>query len=171
MLLISIAFFCFYTMREKRKYIEILSKLQRYCKYQERCEYDLEKKLNSLKVIGKMKESIIHELYENKYFDNKRFADEYVIGKFRNNKWGKIKIRYNLKSKSIDKKIVDESLNKISQEEYISVFCKIAKREWIKRLKLDSKSRTRRFYNTLQSKGWEYDLIKDFLSGMKKNKI
>ena len=37
-------------MEEEKKYNEILSKLERYCKYQERCKSDVENKLNKLEV-------------------------------------------------------------------------------------------------------------------------
>ena len=158
-------------MKEKEIYNELLSKLKRYCKYQERCKSDVESKLSGLDAPDKIKELIIHELSEKEFFNNKRFSNEYAVGKFRNNNWGKIKIRYNLKLKSIEKNIVDEVLNKIPEDEYLSAFKKIAHKHWIDGSKLDLIPRKRRFLRTLQSKGWEFDLINEFLSEIRKNKI
>ena len=149
-------------MKEK-KINEILSKVERYCRYQERCKSEVEKKLVDLDVTEKMKKSILYELSKKKYFDNKRFSYEYAIGKFRNNKWGKIKISYNLKCKSIEKSIIDKTLKKIPENEYNSVFNKMAKIEWVKRSKLDLSSRKRGFVNVLKSRGWEFHLINNFL--------
>ena len=158
-------------MKEKEIYTEILVKLKRYCKYQERCKSDIENKLNKLDVTEKIKESIIHELSQKNYFDNKRFSYEYAFGKLRNNNWGKIKIRYNLMGKFIEKNIIDETLKNIPQDEYTSTFNKMANKEWIHKSKLNLTSRKRRFYKTVQSRGWEFDLINKFLSEIKKNKL
>jgi len=155
----------------KEKYNKILNRVKRYCEYQERCKSDLEDKLNRFEVSDKMKGLIIHELSEKEYFNNKRFSYEYAVGKFKNNNWGKIKIRYNLKLKSIEKNIIDEALKKIPEDEYLSAFKKIAHKHWIDGSKLDLIPRKRRFLRTLKSKGWEFDLINEFLSEIRKNKI
>ena len=156
-------------MKEK-KIAEILSKVERYCRYQERCKSEVEKKLVDLDVTEKIKKSILYELSKKKYFDNKRFSYEYAIGKFRNNKWGKIKISYNLKCKSIEKSIIDKALKKIPENEYTSVFNKMAKKEWLNRSKLELSPRRRGFINALKSKGWEFHLINNFLLETTKNR-
>ena len=156
--------FLFLKMEAKEKYNEILIRLKRYCKYQERCKSEIEVKLNSLEIPDKMKKSIIHELSVKDFFNNKRFSNEYVVGKFRNKNWGKIKIKYNLKCKFIEKNIIDEAIKKIPEDEYISTFYKMADKEWKNRTNLDLITRKRRFYKTLQSRGWEFDLINRFMS-------
>ena len=162
--------FFFIVMKGEEIITEILIKLERYCKYQERCRHDIEKKLNKFEITEKTKEEIICALYEKNYFDNKRFSHAYAIGKFRNNSWGRIKIKYNLRSKFIEKKIIEEALKKIPKDEYISTFYKMANKEWMSRSKLDLNTRKRRFYKTLQGRGWEFDLINNFLSEIIKNK-
>ena len=154
--------FLFINMKEEKKINEILSKVERYCRYQERCKSEVEKKLVDLEATEKMKKSILYKLSQKKYFDDKRFSYEYAIGKFRNNNWGRNKIRYNLKCKLIEKKVINEALKKIPEDEYISAFNKMANKEWSNRLKLDSTTRKRRFYKTLQGRGWEYHLINKF---------
>ena len=156
-------------MKEEKKITEILSKVERYCRYQERCKSEVEKKLFDLEVTEKMKKSILYELAKKKYYDNNRFSYEYAIGKFRNNKWGKIKISYHLKCKSIEKSIIDKALKKIPENEYTSVFNKMAKKEWLNRSKLELSSRRRAFINALKSKGWEFHLINNFLLEATKN--
>ena len=167
--MIGVAFF-FCKMKEKEIYNELLTKLKRYCKYQERCKSDVESKLSGLDAPDKIKELIINELSEKEFFNNKRFSSEYVVGKFRNNNWGKIKIRFNLKCKRIEKETIDEALKKIPEDEYSSTFNEMAKKEWIKRKNLNLSTRRRRFSNTLQSRGWEFYLIKDFIAKQNKNK-
>ena len=108
--------FLFINMKKDKKNTEILSKLERYCRYQERCKSEVEKKLVDLGVTEKIKKSILYELSKKKYFDNNRFSYEFAIGKFRNNKWGKFKISYHLKCKSIEKSIIDKALRKAEKE-------------------------------------------------------
>ena len=151
------------SMKEKEKFGEFLRKVERYCEYQERCKSDIISKMVSLGVPEKMKELILYQLYERKYYDDNRFSKEYAIGKLRNNSWGKIKIRYNLKCKSIEKKIINYALKKIPEKEYTSIFYKIAKKEWESRSKLDLNSRKKGFCRALQGKGWEFDLINKYL--------
>ena len=155
--------FLFINMKEEKKINEILSKVKRFCRYQERCKSEVEKKLVDLEVTERMKKSILYKLSQKKYFDDKRFSYEYSIGKFRNNNWGRNKIRYNLKCKLIEKKVIDEALKKIPEDEYISTFNKMANKEWSSRSKLDSTTRRRRFYKTLQGRGWEFFLINNYL--------
>ena len=162
--------FLFIKMKEEKKITEILSKVERYCRYQERCKSEVEKKLVDLGVTEKMKKSILYELSEKKYFDNNRFSYEYAIGKFRNNKWGKFKISYHLECKSIEKTIIDKAIKKIPENEYTSVFNKMAKKEWLNRSKLELNSRRRGFINALKSKGWEFHLINKFLLETTKNR-
>jgi len=158
-------------MKEKEKFGEFLRKVERYCEYQERCKSDIISKMVSLGVPEKMKELILYQLYERKYYDDNRFSKEYAIGKLRNNSWGKIKIRYNLKCKSIEKKIINYALKKIPEKEYTSIFYKIAKKEWESRSKLDLNSRKKRFCRALQGKGWEFDLINKYLLETTKNRL
>ena len=40
----------------------------------------------------------------------------------------------------------------------------MADKEWKNRTNLDLITRKRRFYKTLQSRGWEFDLINRFMS-------
>ena len=47
-----------------------------------------------------------------------RFARAYVSGKFRNNKWGKHKIRQHLIFKGIDKAKIETALNGIDADDY-----------------------------------------------------
>ena len=73
--------------------------------------------------------------------------------------------------KSIEKSVIDKALKKIPEDEYLSAFNKIAKKHWINGSQLDLIPRIKRFSRTLQSKGWEFDLINEFLTKIRKNKF
>ena len=61
---------------------------------------------------------MIKVLVDENYVDNTRYAAAFVADKFRFNKWGRIKIRYELLRKKIDKLVVEEALAGIDEVEY-----------------------------------------------------
>ena len=61
---------------------EALSKLQKYCAYQDRCHKEVEHKLKQMRMIPEAIEIIIVALIEDNYLNEERFAKAYVRGKF-----------------------------------------------------------------------------------------
>jgi regulatory protein len=98
---------------------DILFRIRRYCAYQERCSKDVRQKLKELgsepgNIPGYMK-----VLAGENFFDDRRFANSFIRGKFRNNHWGKIKIRFELLQKGIPDQVIREELNEIDEQEYL----------------------------------------------------
>ena len=50
-------------------------------------------------------------------------------GKLRIKKWGRIKLKYELKLKGIDAKIIDAKINKIREEEYLNYFNQFSRKK------------------------------------------
>ena len=96
----------------------LYDKIMKYCGYQERSEHDVLEKLKKFRVGIRETGDIIGRLKEEKFIDDRRFACIYASGKLRNNKWGRIKIRYELKRKNINSHHIEEALNSIGEEEY-----------------------------------------------------
>ncbi len=97
---------------------EALIKASALCARQEKCIFDIEKKLYDWNVEQSDKEKIINQLLDEKFIDEERYVRTYVKDKFIFNRWGKIKIKYQLKAKSIQGKVVDNELNQIDDSEY-----------------------------------------------------
>jgi regulatory protein len=98
---------------------DALEKLQRYCAYQDRCHQQVRKKLLDLGMYGDELEEIIAELIEEKFLDEERFARSYVRGKFRINKWGKIRILQELKKRQISDYCIRKGMEEIPEDDYI----------------------------------------------------
>lgn len=96
----------------------LYDKIMKYCGYQERSEHDVLEKLKKYRLGRRETGNIIGRLIEEKFIDDRRFASIYASGKLRNNKWGRIKIRYELKRKNINSNHIEEALNSIGEEEY-----------------------------------------------------
>jgi regulatory protein len=98
---------------------QVLSKLQRYCAYQERCESEAQQKLKDLGIYGALSDEIIEILKEELFIDNHRYALLFASNKFRLKKWGKIKIEKALQQKKIKPILIQEALAEIDETDYI----------------------------------------------------
>ena len=136
----------------------IIEKIQSYCLYQERCVNEVKNKLFSLKVSSKSANDIIEYLIDNDYLNEERYAKMFIQGKLRIKKWGRIKLKYELRLKGIDIKIINKHINQISEEDYIKHFNEFSTNK-IKFLKGSTDQKKRSFINYFTYRGWENDLI------------
>ena len=136
----------------------ILEKIKSYCQYQERCIKEVRKKLYTLKVSTESTEKIISFLTNNDLLNDERFVKFFIQGKLRIKKWGKIKLKYELKSRGINYQIIETSIKNISDDEYISYFEEFSSNK-IKFLKGTLEQKKRSFINYFTYRGWENDLI------------
>ena len=96
-----------------------LKKLQRYCAYQDRCHQEVRTKLLKLQVYGDDLEQIMAELIRENFLNEQRFAESYVRGKFRMKKWGRVKIKIELKKRKISDYCIRKGMQEIEEEEYL----------------------------------------------------
>ena len=155
-------------MRSKKTidHAEALEKSRKFCASEERCRYDVRKKLFDWGVSSGDTEKIINSLMADNFLDEWRFARMFAGGKFRNNKWGKIKISYELVRKNIAKNVIDDALHRIDGEEYIEVL----KKELAKKRKSitaeDDWQLKAKLHRYASSKGYENDVINEVLDKM-----
>lgn len=97
---------------------QALDKLQKYCVYQDRCHQEVRSKLLDLGIYGDDLENVIAELIGENFLNEERFARSYVRGKFRVKKWGKIRIKQELKRRNISPYCLKKGLEEIEDEEY-----------------------------------------------------
>lgn len=146
-------------------YKSALSKVQYLCSKEEKCCSDIRKKLQSWHLASEDLNRIIQSLVADKFIDETRYTGFYVRDKFRFNKWGKIKIAYQLKQKQIPEAIVLNALDEISQQEYENrLFEILHKKMKTMREKVPCKLKSK-LYRFAKSKGFESDLI---LKGIEK---
>ena len=136
----------------------IIEKIQSYCLYQERCIREVKNKLFSYKVSSKLTENIVEYLIDNDYLNEERYTKMFVQGKLRIKKWGRIKLKYELKLKGVDINIIEDKINNINEEEYINYFNEFSTNK-IKFLKGSKEQKKRSFINYFTYRGWENNLI------------
>ena len=96
---------------------DILSKLERYCAYQERSEVEVRKKLGSLAVSATMSDEVVRVLKEDDFLNEHRFAEIFIRSKVKEH-WGKLKIRQGLYAKGIPADIINEQMEQMDEEAY-----------------------------------------------------
>ena len=106
-----------------------LSKLQKYCAYQERCHQEVRSKLIELKIYGDDLEEIISELITDNFLNEERFAIAYAGGKFRIKKWGKVKIKIELKRRNISAYCIKKAMQEIDEEGYMEGLYKVIEKK------------------------------------------
>ena len=136
----------------------IIEKIQSYCLYQDRYIKEVKNKLYSFKVSSQLVKNIVEYLIDNDYLNEERYTKMFIQGKLRIKKWGRIKLYYELKSKGIDIKIINEHINQIREEDYIKYFNEFSTNK-IKFLKGSKDQKKRSFINYFTYRGWENSLI------------
>lgn len=106
---------------------EMLHRAAAYCSTAERCIQDVEKKIKAAGLPREEGERIIARLIQEKFIDEQRFARYFVNDKLRFNKWGRIKIAYELQKKNIPAPVRQEALEGIDDTEYTSILLSLLK--------------------------------------------
>lgn len=115
-------------MSKSKKYIspeEALSKLQRYCAYQDRCHKEVRTKLIDLGIFGDTLEEIIADLIQDNFLNEERFARSYARGKFRMRQWGRIRIKRELKLRNISDYCIKKAMEEIEDEIYADTIARL----------------------------------------------
>lgn len=104
---------------QKTSFDIALEKMRHYCGYQERSFFDLRQKAKRIDLSFNDLERMIPILEEEEFYSEARFAEHYAGGKFRLKKWGRYKIRQQLRGKMVPKSLVEAALSLIPEEDYL----------------------------------------------------
>ena len=138
---------------------EATIKLMQFCAYRDRSHKEVEEKLGKMNMIPAAQEQIIIRLMQEDFLNEERFARSFVRGKFRIKKWGKIKIKQELKFREISAPIIKNALTEIDQQKYIATLYELAEKK-LKLLKEPDKfKKKRKLADFLLRKGYESNLV------------
>lgn len=143
-------------------FLEAKAKMEAWCAYQERCQFEVDQKLIGWKFSEEQRNQIIADLISNRFIDEERFARAFVSGKFRIKHWGRNKIRQHLKQKRISDYSIKQGMQEIDPDEYWETLKRLAERKLAdKKPKEDAWQLKARVQRYLSAKGYEFDLIVD----------
>ena len=138
---------------------QAMLKAASYCAYQERCYKEVEEKLAEWGVYGTDAGEIMIKLSEQNYLNEERYAKAFVRGKFRIKKWGKVKIKLELKHKKISDYYIKIGLTEIEEDVYSETLVELARKKFdsVKEKNILAKRNKTALY--LISRGFETDLV------------
>lgn len=144
---------------------EAKRKIERYCVYQERCHYDIEKKLKEMRMIPQAIDEIFGHLIQHNFLNETRFAQAFARGKFRIKKWGRTRITRELKMRKISSYTIKLALKEIDSKDYYSTFETLAEKRLLQVEKETSVSKKRKkIADYLLYRGWESAMIYAFIN-------
>lgn len=144
-----------YTLEEAKR------KLENYCVYQERCHYDVNKKLQSMHMIPEAIDVVIVHLLKNDFLNETRFAKAYARGKFRVKKWGKKRIELELKRRQISVFNIKEAFKEISDVDYLNTFHELTEKKWDSITETNISKKKKKLADYMFYRGWESHLVYD----------
>ncbi len=109
---------------------EAREKIQAFCAYQERSQRQVEEKLTSYGLAEEARGQLLVELIQQNFLNEERFARAFVRGRFRIKKWGKNKIRQQLKHHRISAYIMRKAFSEIDETLYLETVRIQAQKKW-----------------------------------------
>ena len=137
-------------------------KIQQYCAYQERAHQEVKAKLYGYGLHKADVEELMARLIEENYLNEERFATDFARGKFKIKKWGRIKIKYELKNKQISDYNIRQALSGLDEVEYIKTVNQLSSKKWSTLVNTtpDERVRKNKVYAWLLQRGFESNIIK-----------
>lgn len=130
-----------------------------YCAYRDRSQKEVEDKLLDMRMIPEAREQIIIKLMQEDFLNEERFARSFVRGKFRIKKWGRYKIKQELKSREISSPIIKLAMTEISDRDYRSTLYSLAEKKLNLISESDKFKLKKKLSDHLLRKGYEAQLV------------
>ena len=136
------------------------TKITKYCSYQERCHSEVRHELFSYGLYAEEVEELMVKLITENYLSEQRFATAFAGGRFRLKKWGKVKIRYELRKRKVSDTCISKALSLLDMDTYLDTLKELykAKERLLSKEKNEYK-RKMQIQAWLLQKGYERDLI------------
>jgi regulatory protein len=143
-------------------------KARALCAAREYCISDIRNRLATWGVHSSDSQGhIIDTLIKEKFLDEQRYASAFARDRLRYNKWGRIKIEWNLRMKDVDGECITVALADIDEDEYREIAERLIQL-LIKSKKAESKQLLKaKILKSMQTKGFEYsvtgEIVKRYL--------
>lgn len=150
-------------MEEKQKKIytkdQAIKKASDYCAFQERSQQEVRDKLYSWGLHSEDVENVIAVLISEGFINEERFAKAFAGGKFRIKKWGRIKIKNELKLRKISEYCIRKAMEEINEREYIKSLKEIIDKKSKIIKENNSFKKAARIASYCISRGYESELV------------
>ena len=138
---------------------EALNTAASYCTLCERCISEVTTKLTTWGVPFGEQQKIIARLQEEKFIDEQRYSRAFVNDKLRFNHWGRKKIIFSLYEKRVPKEFVNDAIEEIDEELYMSILKEVIAMKSRELKGKDDYSARQKMMRFAASRGFEADAI------------
>ncbi|MCY2686268.1 regulatory protein RecX [Salinimicrobium sp. TH3] len=145
---------------------EATLKLMQYCAYRDRSQKEVEDKLTQMRMIPAAREEIIIKLMQENFLNEERFARSFVRGKSRIKKWGRHKIKQELKLKEVSSPVIRLAMTEINENDYKSTLYALAEKKIPLIKETNPFKKKKKLYDFLSSKGYESHLILEVIDDL-----
>ena len=142
------------------------SSLESYCAYRDRSNYECEQRLKELGIIEEARNEIISKLISDGFLNEERFALSYVRGKFNIKKWGRVKIKDELRVHQIGAYLTKKAFDQIDESEYLSVLESELIKKWDLMPGKNSYDKKAKLAKWAYSRGYESGLVWDLIKSL-----
>ena len=140
-----------------------------YCKYQERCHYEVRNKLYELGFSTITVDDQIAELIAADLLNEERFAISFARGKWRMLHWGRNKIRQHLKIRNVSEYCIKRALQEIPEGDYQSMLEQLTIKKWNElRTEKSKQTKKAKVYRYMVQKGFEQEMVLSFIAACEK---
>lgn len=150
----------FYTLTQA------LKKAADYCVLQERCQQEVRTKLYDWGLFGEEVEQCVAELISTGFINEERYAKAFAGGKFRIKKWGKVKIKNELKQKKISEYCINKGLREINDSDYKTALKEILLKKSKELKEKNQYKKMNRLASFALQKGYESELVWNIIREM-----
>lgn len=138
---------------------QALLKAASFCAYQERTRKEVHQKLADWGIERANADGIVAELEEQKYLNEERFARVFAGSKFRQKKWGRLKIKQEMKMRGLPNDLIQMGLSEIDGDDYESTLLDLLTKKNREVRNDEPRTRQQKILRFGLSKGYESDII------------
>jgi len=146
-------------MKQKTEQEAFLT-LAALCAQAEHCQWEMTEKMRRWELPEEAQAHIMERLTKERYVDDERFARAFIKDKIHYNKWGRRKVEQALWQKHIAEDIRQQTLDEVSNEEYLDVLKPLIKQ---KRKTIKAKNDyeiNQKLMRFALSRGFTFDIIR-----------
>jgi len=141
----------------------ILKKAMNLCSKSEKCVDDIKKKNQKWGLNPSDIDKIVTKLKEEGFINHERYAHSFANDKLKFNHWGKKKIAYALKSKSIEENIIEKAIDSIDEDLYSRILNEEISKKHKTLVNKEKKVKKQKLIQYLTQKGFEYGKVFEFV--------
>lgn len=138
---------------------EALTKIYRYCAYQERSHREVKNKLYEYGLRSAEVDEILAQLITEGFLNEERYAKAFAGGKFRIMKWGRLKIQRELEMEGLTPRCIARGLSEIDSKDYSKTLSSLIKKKSALTAESDSFKKKNKIARFVIAKGYEPELV------------